>query len=169
MLVGVAPRDFGGDHPLAGMGIAAPHRAGAYAFSGSLKAPCQRVGDLLEGRPSTHFGGVTPTYRPGVALGDLRSCLPDFIIQNLCLALPKLGQRLSGFDCPDALLTGPETRSSAPVRLLRNARRESPIAGLYPLAMARATRGASCPPLWTAVRRYGDSLRGLMNKQEGLP
>ena len=133
VLVGVAPKDFGGDHPLAGMELQRRIERAAYACSGSFKAPCQRVGDLLSGRPTVRLGGISPTYRPGVALGDLRSCLPDFVIQNLCLALPKLGQRLRGFDWPDALLTGPETRSSSPVRLLRNARRESPIAGLYPL------------------------------------
>ena len=59
--------------------------------------------------------------------------MPDFITDNLRLALPRLGQRLKGFDHPDALLTGPETRSSAPVRILRNPRRQSAFAGLYPL------------------------------------
>ncbi|MDO4351049.1 MAG: FAD-binding protein [Eubacteriales bacterium] len=133
VLVGVSPKDFGGEHPLAGMELQRRIERAAYACSGSLKAPCQRVGDLLAGRATARLGGVAPTYRPGVILGDMRGFLPDFVIQNLCLALPKLGQRLKGFDCPDALLTGPETRSSAPVRILRNARRESPVAGLYPL------------------------------------
>lgn len=133
VLVGVAPKDFGGEHPLAGMELQRRIERAAYACSGSLKAPCQRVGDLLGGRATARLGGVAPTYRPGVILGDMRDFLPGFVIQNLCLALPKLGQRLKGFDCPDALLTGPETRSSAPVRILRNARRESPVAGLYPL------------------------------------
>ena len=76
---------------------------------------------------------MQPTYLPGVTPGDLRAFLPGFITDNLRLALPKLGQRLKGFDHPDALLTGPETRSSAPVRILRNPRRQSAIAGLYPL------------------------------------
>ena len=133
VLVGVSPKDFGGEHPLAGMELQRRIERAAYACSGSLKAPCQRVCDLLAGRATARLGGVAPTYRPGVILGDMRGFLPDFVIQNLCLALPKLGQRLKGFDCPDALLTGPETRSSAPVRILRNARRESPVAGLYPL------------------------------------
>ena len=100
---------------------------------GAFSAPCQRVGDFLSGRPSTTLGGVQPTYLPGVTPGDLRAFLPGFITDNLRLALPKLGQRLKGFDHPDALLTGPETRSSAPVRILRNPRRQSAIAGLYPL------------------------------------
>ena len=91
------------------------------------------MGDFLNGKPTTAFGSVTPTYRPGVEMGDASLCLPAFVTDNLRFALPKLGQRLRGFDHPDALLTAPETRSSAPVRMLRNEKRESPIAGLYPL------------------------------------
>jgi len=88
---------------------------------------------LLAGKASDAFGRVEPSYRPGVVLGDLSACLPGFVINNIRCALPKLGQRLRGFDDPDALLTGPETRSSSPVRLLRNANRESAVLGVYPL------------------------------------
>ena len=96
-------------------------------------APSQRVGDLLAGKPSAALGKVEPSYRPGVVLSDLSAFLPGFVIHNIRYALPKLGQRLRGFDDPDALLTGPETRSSAPVRLLRNTKQESAIWGIYPL------------------------------------
>jgi len=68
-----------------------------------------------------------------VEAGDIRCCLPDFVCDNLRAALPQLGRRLRGFDHPDAVLTAPETRSSAPIRMLRNEKRESPIGGLYPL------------------------------------
>ena len=68
-----------------------------------------------------------------MVLSNLNDVLPGFLHENLRLALPGLGQRLHGFDHPDALLTGPETRSSSPLRMLRNQRRESPIGGLYPL------------------------------------
>lgn len=133
VLVGVRPEDFGSGHPLAGVELQRRIERSAFALTGTLRAPCQRVGDFLAGRPTTRLGAVAPSYRPGVALGDLRDCLPPFVTDNLRLALPKLGQRLSGFDCADALLTGPETRSSSPVRLVRDERRESPIRGLYPL------------------------------------
>lgn len=133
VLVGVRPEDFGSEHPLAGVEWQRRIERAAFQLTGSLKAPCQRVGDLLDGRPTTAFGAVLPSYRPGVAPGALDSCLPGFVLDNLRLALPRLGERLSGFDCPDALLTGPETRSSSPVRLLRDQRRESPVRGLYPL------------------------------------
>jgi len=91
------------------------------------------VEDLLKGRETKAFGEVEPTYRPGVTPGDLACCLPGFVLDNYRYALPKLGQRLKGFDHPDALLTGPETRSSAPLRMLRDKGRQSPLGGIYPL------------------------------------
>jgi len=133
VLVGVRPEDFGSEHPLAGVDFQRRIERAAFAATGDLRAPCQRVEDLLCGKPTTAAGSVTPTYKPGVVFGDIRCCLPDFVTDNLRAALPALGRRLRGFDWPDALLTAPETRSSAPLRMLRNERRESPIAGLYPL------------------------------------
>lgn len=133
VLVGVRPSDFPSEDPLAGVEFQRAIERAAFTQTGSLRAPCQRVGDLLQGQKTTALGSVTPTYRPGVALGDLRDCLPAFVTDNLRAALPALGRKLHGFDWPDALLTGPETRSSAPLRILRNERRESVIGGLYPL------------------------------------
>lgn len=133
VLVGVRPEDFPSDHPLAGVALQRQIEQAAYALTGSLTAPCQRVEDLLHCRASKGFGEVTPSYRPGVVPGDLAAVLPDNLVDNLRLALPLLGQRLKGFDHPDALLTGPETRSSSPLRMPRDARRQSPIGGLYPL------------------------------------
>ena len=101
--------------------------------AGGFRAVSQKVGDLLQGRETKELGAVRPTYLPGVVPGDLRCCLPDFVLDNYRLALPQLGRRLHGFDWAEALLTGPETRSSSPLRMLRNERRESPIGGVYPL------------------------------------
>ena len=133
LLIDVTPADYGSGDPLAGVALQRRIESAAYRVSGSYRAPCQRVGDFLTHTPSVCFGGVRPSYRPGVAAGDIAACLPPFITDNLRFALPKLGQRLRGFDSPDALLTAPETRSSSPVRLLRDERRQSAVAGLYPL------------------------------------
>ena len=85
------------------------------------------------GRPSTDLGPVHPTYEPGVVPGDLAQCLPAFVVESMREALPVLGLRLRGFDSGDALLTAPETRSSSPVRVLRDQDCQSPLArGLYP-------------------------------------
>ena len=133
LLVGVGPEDFGDEHPLAGVEFQRQIEKTAFAVCGGYRAPCTRVEDFLAGRGSVRFGEVAPSYRPGAEMGDVAAVLPAFVVQNLRYALPLLGKRLRGFDCPDALLTAPETRSSAPLRILRNEKRESSIGGLYPL------------------------------------
>ncbi len=134
LLVGVKPEDFGGEGPLAGVEWQrALERAAFQAGGGGYRAPCQRVADFLAGKPSTSAGSVTPSYLPGVTFGDVAALLPAFLRDDLKLALPLMGQRLRGFADGAALLTGVETRSSAPVRILRDARGESALRGLYPL------------------------------------
>ena len=134
LLVGVEPADFGSDHPLAGMLLQREIERRAFVLGGRTgKAPCQLVGDLLKGRASTSLGSVSPSYLPGVVPGDLRDLLPGFITDAMREALPLLGRRLHGFDSPDAVLTGPETRSSSPVRIPRGESLASIDAqGLYP-------------------------------------
>ncbi len=132
LLVTVNPRDFPGDGPLAGMEWQRAIEEAAYRFSGSYRAPAQRVGDFLAGRPSSGPGGVKPTYRPGVAWGDIRRVLPGALCDSLAQALPLLDERVAGFAGPDAVLTAPETRSSSPVRILRGPDRQSALRGLYP-------------------------------------
>ena len=132
LLVNVTPADFPSDHPLAGIALQRQLETAAYALTGGFAAPCQRVADFLTGRPSAGPGTVRPSYRPGVLYTDLRRCLPDFIGETLALALPVLGRQLRGYDDPDALLTGVETRSSSPVRLVRDAHYEANIRGIFP-------------------------------------
>ena len=72
------------------------------------------------------------SYRPGICWTDLHAILPEIITDALAAALPLFGRQLAGFDAPDAVLTGPETRSSSPVRILRGADLSSPVRGLYP-------------------------------------
>ncbi len=133
LLVGVNPADYGSDHPLAGVWFQREMETAAFRATGGFRAPAQRVGDLMQSRATKQFGKVQPSYLPGVEPGEIRCCLPGFVIDNFRLAIPQLARRLRGFDDPDAVLTAPETRSSAPLRMLRNQRRESPIGGLYPL------------------------------------
>ena len=134
LLVGVTPEDFGGDaSPLAGVSFQRKLEADAFALGGGgYLAPAQRVGDFLAGLPSSGPGQVRPSYRPGVAWTDLRRCLPPFAADALAEALPILGQKLRGYDDPDAVLTAVESRSSSPVRILRDETLQSNIRGLYP-------------------------------------
>ena len=135
LLVGVRPEDFGDDHPLAGFVWQRSIEQAAYRLGGGgYKAPVQRVEDLLCDRATTRLGDVRPTYQPGVVPADLRACLPNFIIDDLKFGIRRMDGQLHGFAHPDALLTGVETRSSSPVRLVRS--RETLMAeqccGLYP-------------------------------------
>lgn len=132
LLVTVNPRDFPYEGPLGGMYWQRDIEEQAFQAGGGYRAPAQRVGDFLNRRPSTEAGGVKPTYRPGVVWCDLHQVLPEALTAPIEEALPRLGKKLQGFDHPDAVLTAPETRSSSPVRILRDESRQSAILGLYP-------------------------------------
>ena len=96
------------------------------------KAPVQLLGDFLNNQASTQIGIVKPTYTPGVKLTNMRAALPDFITSAIDEAMKVFGQKIKGFDHPEALFTGFETRSSSPIRLPRNEAYESNVKGLYP-------------------------------------
>ncbi|MBQ7895998.1 MAG: hypothetical protein IJ364_05520 [Oscillospiraceae bacterium] len=95
-------------------------------------APAQLVGDFLKGKASTGHASVIPSYEPGVTWCDLHQVLPQRITSVLEKAIPELGKKLPGFDNEDAVMTAPETRSSSPVRILRDEMLHSEVKGLYP-------------------------------------
>ena len=132
LLVTLHPEDFPGEGVLAGMAWQREIERRAYALSGSYRAPCQLSGDFLAHRPSAGPGRVTPSYAPGVVWCELHDLLPARITSVLEQAIPALGKKLRGFDDPEAVLTAPETRSSSPVRILRDERLQSAVRGLYP-------------------------------------
>ncbi len=135
LLVGVRSEDFGDDHPLAGFVMQREIERAAFRLGGGdYKAPAQRVEDFLKDRATVRFGDVQPSYRPGVVPADLRQVLPGFIAEDLKIGIRAMGRQLKGFDLPDAVLTAPETRSSSPVRILRDQTGQAEeIRGLYPV------------------------------------
>ncbi|WP_442679117.1 NAD(P)/FAD-dependent oxidoreductase [Sphingomonas sp. ASY06-1R] len=120
LVVGIDPaRDYPG-HPLAGLALQRELEERAFTVGGSdYRAPAQRIGDFLAGRPSTALGEVTPSYKPGVTLTDLATCLPDFAVAAIREALPVFGRQIANYDHPDAVMTGVETRTSSPIRITR--------------------------------------------------
>jgi len=134
LLVTVNPRDFPSDDPLAGMYWQQQIERNAFKAGGSnYHAPAQRVGDFLANRPSIDAGSVQPTYKPGITWCDLHDVLPERITSALKTALPQLDGNLKGFAHPDSVLTAPETRSSSPVRIIRDETCQSTgLRGLYP-------------------------------------
>ncbi|MCH5352567.1 MAG: hypothetical protein J1E06_03785 [Acutalibacter sp.] len=134
LLVSVTPEDFGQEGPLAGVKFQRRIEQAAFRQTGGTYfAPAQRVEDFLHDVPSKGFSGVKPTYQPGVAPANIADCLPHFVTEAMAQALPIFGRQLRGFDDGDAVLTAPETRSSSPVRILRDESFQSPLAaGLFP-------------------------------------
>ena len=133
LLVGVGSEDFGAADVLAGVRFQQRWERAAFRLGGEGGfAPVQRLEDFLAARPSEGAGSIAPTYRPGVAWTALDGCLPGAVTETLRHALPIMARKLSGFTDPDAVLTGVETRSSSPVRILRDETGQSALRGLYP-------------------------------------
>ena len=156
MVVGIDPRDYPHDpaafeahlgqtygvetlpagqfHPLSGSVLQRQLESNAFVLGGrDYSAPGQLVGEFIAGKPSTQLGGVEPSYKPGVALGDLHAALPGYAIEAMREALPAFGRKIKGFDMHDAVLTGVETRTSSPLKIPRGDNLQSlNTAGLYP-------------------------------------
>ncbi|MBQ5592566.1 MAG: FAD-dependent oxidoreductase [Clostridia bacterium] len=134
LLVGVEPEDFGSEHPLAGFKLQREIEEKAFRCGGGdFTAPAQLVGDFLQDVKSTQLGSVNPSCPTGVKMGDIREVLPKKVTDTMADAIVKMGTQLKGFDLPDAVLTAPETRSSSPVRVLRDEFYQAlKVRGLYP-------------------------------------
>lgn len=134
LCVPVGTEDFGNLDPLAGVAFQRKlERAAFLAGGGSFRAPAQTVGDFLAGRPTASFGHVLPTYSLGVTGTELGCLLPLPVRETLRQALPLLTRKLRAFGDPEAALTGIETRTSSPVRIIRGETMESPsVSGLIP-------------------------------------
>jgi len=134
IVVGIDPeRDYPGD-VLAGIDLQRELEKLAYKLGGeNYNAPAQLVGDFLNDRPSTQLASVTPSYKPGVTLGDLSHALPDFAIEALREAIPAFDRKIKGFAMDDAILSGVETRTSSPICIKRGGDFQSiNTRGLYP-------------------------------------
>lgn len=135
IVVGITPEQDYPDHPLAGMELQRQLESQAFISGGSnYNAPGQLIGDFLLNQPSTQFGEVTPSYKPGVHLTNLASVLPEFAITAIREAIPEFAKQVKGFDFADGILTGVETRTSSPIRIKRDDDSLQSIntKGLYP-------------------------------------
>ena len=159
VLVTVTPEDFapygsGEGDVLSGVAFQRKLERGAFELGGrSGKAPAQRLEDYLRSRPSEGFGAVEPSYRPGVVPADLRTLLPSFVGDPLAEGLVLFGQTLAGYDQPDAVLTGVESRSSSPVRILRDEKSlQSALRGLYPVGEGAGYAGGIMSAAMDGIR-----------------
>jgi uncharacterized protein len=133
LLVGISPADFSDTHPLSGMKFQEYWENKAYIVGGGdYFAPIQTVGDYLSNKVTNKMGSTTPSYCPGVRSANLRDCLPSYVSETIAAAIPIFDRSLRGFANPEAVMTGVETRSSSPVRILRNEDYQSAVRGIYP-------------------------------------
>lgn len=134
LLVSVTPADFPGGSPLAGIELQRKIERAAFKVGGeNYFAPVQRMEDFFLSQNTSSLGCVRPTYKPGTVFAQIKDYLPMDIALSLCEGIKDFESWLNGFYFPDALLTGPETRTTSPVRILRNADMQSPdVKGLYP-------------------------------------
>lgn len=133
LLVGIEPADFYKGSPLDGLAYQEKYERLAFQIGGDYRAPANLMREFLQGEVATSSRSVKPSYPHGVVFCDLSRCLPHYVMESLREAIPLFDRRLRGFNDPDAVLTGIESRSSSPVRILRDEQRQSNVAGIYPV------------------------------------
>ena len=131
VIVTVSPDDFGSDHPLAGVEFQRKLEEAAY-LEGNGKVPVQLFGDFCENRPSVQLGTVTPHIKGMYQLANVRNIFPEFIAESLTEGIQIFDHKLPGYAQYDAVISGVESRTSSPVRLIRDQSLQSEIRGIYP-------------------------------------
>lgn len=166
LLVGISPKDYNSNHVLGGMHFQRELEEKAFIAGGkNYSAPVTLVGDFLNGKNSESFGKVIPSYRPAVKFARPEEYLPDFVCETLRLGIREMGKKIKGFDNPEAVLTGIESRSSSPVRIDRNEEFQSiSLNGLFPCGegagyaggiMSASVDGIKCAE--SVIRRLEDT------------
>lgn len=133
VLVNITPDDFKENSPLEGIYFQKELEQKAFELGGNnFYAPIQRFGDFIENKKTTQIGKVKPSYKPGVTMSNLQEILPDYVIDTLKEGILYFDKKIKGFADYDSILTGVETRSSSPVKIVRNEKFESNVEGIYP-------------------------------------
>lgn len=159
ILVDVRPEDYG-NSTLAGLEFQRKYEELAFKQAGNYKAPANLMKEFMNNEVATSLRSVEATYPHGIYFCDLRSCLPEFVVEGIQAGILEFNQKLKGFYHPDAVLIGIESRSSSPVRILRNENRESSFSGIYPIGEGAGYAGgiisASLDGLLTAMKIVGE-------------
>lgn len=133
LLVGIETQDFPNEHPLSGFLLQREIEQKAFKLGGGdYSAPVQLVGDFLKGQKSVRLGAVKPSFPTGTVMSDISLVLPKRVTDTMRDAIVQMDKKLNGFAMAEAVLTAPETRSSSPVRIIRDEFYQTNIRGLYP-------------------------------------
>lgn len=158
LIVTVTPEDFGGEGPLAGIEFQRSLEERAFQAGGGA-IPIQLYGDFRENRPSSRLGEVEPQMKGLWTFADLRNVLPDCLCQSLLEAMEAFGQKIRGFDRPDALFAGVESRTSSPVRIPRDEHLESSVSGLFPCGEGAGYAGGITSAAMDGIRVAEEIIR----------
>lgn len=177
IVVGIDPADYPGwedgntGSPLAGMVLQRQLESNAFVLGGSdYRAPVQLVGDFIAGTPSTELRSIVPSYKPGVTPTDLHQALPAYAIEAMREAFPAFGRKIKGFDTPDAVLTGVETRTSSPIRITRGEDFQSLNArGLFPAGEGASYAGGILSAGVDGIKVAEAVARAVLHEAEGQP
>ena len=165
VIVSVRPDDFESTHPLAGVRFQQEWERRAF-LEGQGKVPLQLFGDFRSGQVSTDFGEVQHTGRGEAVFGDLHRCLPAYVCRDLTEGIVAFGEKISGFDRPDAILSGVETRTSSPVRILRDENLQScTIRGLFPCGEGAGYAGGITSAAMDGIR-CAEAVAGFLEESD---
>lgn len=131
VIVTVSPKDFGNDHPLAGVEFQRRLEEFAYC-EGQGRIPVQCFGDFCRNQRTTVFGDIFPQMKGAYQAANVRAVFSEELADSLQKGIYAMGRRLPGFSREDAVLSGVESRTSSPVRMTRGQAMESEIEGIYP-------------------------------------
>jgi len=121
IVVQVGPGDFIGNDPLCGMRFCEDLEKKAFELGGGdYSAPISRIDDFLKHKKTSRIGSVRPSYLPGTTFASLWDCLPSSVANGIAEGILDFGKKLKGFDLADGILTGVESRTSSPIRILRD-------------------------------------------------
>ncbi len=161
VVVTVSPEDFGGTDVLAGIEFQRRYERAAYLQAGG-KIPVQLFGDFQKNLPSSSLGGVVPQIKGEYALGNVRGILPKFIGDSIAEGIQAFGKRIRGYDREDAVLSGIESRTSSPVRILRDESFQANIRGVYPCGEGAGYAGGIMSAAMDGLR-VADAIIALKN------
>lgn len=133
ILVDVKVSDFSKGNVLDGIDYQEKYERLAFELSKDYKAPANLVKEFLEGKVAKSLRSINTSYPHGITFADLSKCLPDYVISNLKFGIKEFDKKLHGFNDPDAILIGIESRSSSPVRIIRDEKRKSSNRFIYPM------------------------------------
>lgn len=153
IVVTVKPEDFGGSGPLSGLEFQRKLERRAYEL-GQGKVPVQLFGDLLRDKESVTIGNITPNIKGGYKLANLKDCLPKDILDDIIEGIRAFDKKIRGYGNEEIILSAVESRTSSPVRILRDEGLESNIKGIYPCGEGAGYAGGITSAAIDGIRIY---------------